>query len=106
MRSSRVSEEEVLVKIAEAFRRYGYDGASVRLLAKATGLEPASLYTRFPGGKEEMALKVVARACELLAANVFEILRGPGAAGTRSKTRRDSCRRSIKMERWVASWIR
>jgi AcrR family transcriptional regulator len=81
MRTSRVSEEEVLVKIAVAFRRHGYDGASVRLLAKATGLEAASLYTRFPDGKEEMALKVVARACEWLGANVFEVLRGSGTAG-------------------------
>lgn len=79
MRPSRVSEEEVLVKIAEAFRRHGYDGASVRLLAKATGLEPASLYTRFPGGKEEMALKVVSVACAWLGTNVFEALRGSGA---------------------------
>ncbi len=80
MRPSRVSEEEVVAKIAEAFRRHGYDGASVRLLAKATGLEAASLYTRLPGGKEEMALKVVARTCEWLQANVFEALHGSGTA--------------------------
>ncbi len=38
----------------EVFRRKGYDGASYADLMKATGLVKASLYHRFPGGKEEM----------------------------------------------------
>ena len=38
MRPSRVSEEEVLTKLAEAFRRHGYDGASVRLFQRRASL--------------------------------------------------------------------
>jgi TetR/AcrR family transcriptional repressor of lmrAB and yxaGH operons len=80
MPASRVKEEDVLAKIAEVFRRQGYEGASVRMLAKAAGLEPASLYSRFPGGKEEMALQVVARVCQWFGANVFEPLHAGGSS--------------------------
>ncbi len=51
MPAARVSEDFVLDKIAAVFRLHGYEGASIRLLAQATGLERASLYHRFPGGK-------------------------------------------------------
>lgn len=76
MPASKVSEDEVLTRIAEVFRLYGYEGASIRLLSQATGLERASLYHRFPGGKEEMALAIIDSACAWLARNIFEDLRG------------------------------
>lgn len=40
--------------LAEAFREHGFEGASLTLLSKATGLGKGSLYNFFPGGKEEM----------------------------------------------------
>ncbi|WP_235523987.1 TetR/AcrR family transcriptional regulator [Sphingomonas sp. Leaf33] len=43
-----------LPALAEAFREHGYDGASLAMLSKATGLGKGSPYNFFPGGKAEM----------------------------------------------------
>ena len=45
---------------APVFRRYGYRGATIKALAHACGLSPASLYHYF-GSKEEMATYLVRR---------------------------------------------
>lgn len=37
------------------FRERGYEGATLTVLAEATGLGKPSLYHHFPGGKEDMA---------------------------------------------------
>ena len=42
---------DVLPKLAEVFRAHGYEGASLALISKATGLGKGSLYHFFPGGK-------------------------------------------------------
>ena len=54
MRPAKVSDKELFERLAEVFRRRGYDGASYAELMRATGLVKASLYHRFPNGKEEM----------------------------------------------------
>lgn len=46
--------------LAEVFREHGFEGASLSLLSKATGLGKGSLYNFFPGGKEEMMEAVLA----------------------------------------------
>ena len=46
--------------LAEVFRTYGFEGASLSLIGEATGLGKGSLYHFFPGGKEEMAAAVLA----------------------------------------------
>lgn len=43
-----------LPALAEAFREHGFEGATLAVLSKATGLGKGSLYNFFPGGKEEM----------------------------------------------------
>lgn len=48
-----------LPALAEAFREHGYEGASLSMLSKATGLGKGSLYNFFPGGKEEMMQAVI-----------------------------------------------
>ncbi|CAA9230038.1 MAG: hypothetical protein AVDCRST_MAG76-1184 [uncultured Acidimicrobiales bacterium] len=53
-----VSDGELLDRLTEVFRRHGYDGASLSVIAAATGLQRSSLYHRFPGGKEQMASEV------------------------------------------------
>jgi AcrR family transcriptional regulator len=78
MPASKVSEQDVFDGMADVFQRYGYDGASLSLLSKATGLERASLYHRFPNGKEEMADTLLARIDEWFRRDVFEPLAGPG----------------------------
>ena len=54
MRPAKITEEKLFEQLMEIFRRKGYDGTSYADLMKATGLVKASLYHRFPGGKEEM----------------------------------------------------
>jgi AcrR family transcriptional regulator len=46
---------DVLPLLTEVFREHGYDGASLALIGRRTGLGKGSLYHFFPGGKEEMA---------------------------------------------------
>ena len=53
-----VSDRELLDRLTAVFRRHGYDGASLSVIAAATGLQRSSLYHRFPGGKEQMAAEV------------------------------------------------
>ncbi|BAY82341.1 TetR family transcriptional regulator protein [Calothrix parasitica NIES-267] len=53
-----MSKEEAIIKLIPAFRKHGYEGASLTLLSKASGLGKASLYHYFPGGKSEMAAAV------------------------------------------------
>lgn len=59
MPAIKVFPQDVDRKLTEVFTKYGYDGASMELLAQATGLKKASLYHRFPGGKRDMAAHVL-----------------------------------------------
>ena len=51
---------ELFVLAAPVFRRYGYRGSTIKALAHACGLSPASLYHYF-ASKEEMATYLVRR---------------------------------------------
>ena len=46
--------------LMEVIRAKGFEGASMNDLAEATGLKKASLYHRFPGGKQEITEAVLA----------------------------------------------
>jgi AcrR family transcriptional regulator len=72
--------------LGETFRQNGYEGASLSRIATATGLEKASLYHRFPGGKDEMAQAVIQEVGAWMQANVFEPLEGEGTALERVRT--------------------
>lgn len=50
---------DVLPLLGEAFREHGYEGASLSVIHKRTGLGRGSLYHFFPGGKAEMAAAVL-----------------------------------------------
>ena len=78
MAHPRLTNQELLSKLAEVFRARGYDGASLGDLAEAAELEKASLYHRFPGGKEEMVTAVIASVDECFEENLFAPLRAPG----------------------------
>ena len=55
-----VSERaDVIPALAEVFREYGFEGASLSLISERTGLGKGSLYNFFPGGKQEMASAVL-----------------------------------------------
>lgn len=59
-RPATFSKSQLLARLTSVFRRSGYDGASMAELSRATGLSKASLYHHFPGGKADMAAKVMA----------------------------------------------
>jgi AcrR family transcriptional regulator len=61
--------------LAEVFRTYGYEGASLSLIGEVTGLGKGSLYHFFPGGKEEMAAAVLADIESWFRVHVFMPLR-------------------------------
>jgi len=69
--------------LAEAFRSYGFEGASLARLCAATGLGKGSLYHFFPGGKDEMAAAVLADVDAWFTGAIFEPLRNarPGDVG-------------------------
>jgi TetR/AcrR family transcriptional repressor of lmrAB and yxaGH operons len=82
--------------LAEAFREFGYEGASMSRITARTGLGKGSLYHFFPGGKEEMAAEVLAHVDAWFEANVFSPLGGaePRAAIGRMWTAVDGYFRS------------
>jgi TetR/AcrR family transcriptional repressor of lmrAB and yxaGH operons len=53
-----ISDEDFLATALDLFRTYGFEGVSLKQLADATGLEKASLYYRFPGGKDAIAMAI------------------------------------------------
>ncbi len=62
------------------FRKHGYEGASLSLISKATGLGKGSLYNFFPGGKDEMLAAVLGQIDAWFEAQVFEPLAEAEAA--------------------------
>lgn len=77
-RKAMVADGELVERLSATFREVGYEGASLSLLSEATGLKRASLYHRFPGGKEQMGLEVLRDAGAWLGENVLTPLAGPG----------------------------
>jgi AcrR family transcriptional regulator len=66
---------DALSALAECFREHGYEGASLALIGKATGLGKGSLYHFFPGGKAEMAAAVLAEIDDWFEREIFAPLR-------------------------------
>lgn len=74
MRPQKVLDIEILTGLAKVFRSKGYEGASLKELSEATGLKKASLYHRFPNGKQEMANAVLNHVGTWVEKNVFQAL--------------------------------
>lgn len=53
--SAVLTGEADVDNLTQAFQKYGFDGASLARISEQTGLIKASLYWRFPSGKEAMA---------------------------------------------------
>lgn len=77
---------DVIPMLAEVFRAYGFEGASLARISEGTKLGKGSIYHFFPGGKEEMAEAVLAQVDEWFKRNVFEPLseRADAAEGIRA----------------------
>ncbi|MEL6653262.1 MAG: TetR/AcrR family transcriptional regulator [Bacteroidota bacterium] len=72
MRPQKVLDTEIMAGLTKVFRSKGYEGASMKDLAEATGLKKASLYHRFPNGKQEMAEAVLNHIGEWVEGNIFQ----------------------------------
>lgn len=62
MRPTTIDDIPLIDALADVFCRYGYEGANLNRLSDASSLKRASLYHRFPGGKDEIVEAVIARA--------------------------------------------
>jgi TetR/AcrR family transcriptional regulator, lmrAB and yxaGH operons repressor len=60
--------------LAEAFREFGYEGATLSRITARTGLGKGSLYHFFPGGKEEMGQAVLDHVDRWFIAHIFQPL--------------------------------
>jgi AcrR family transcriptional regulator len=70
--------EEIVQRILSVFREYGWEGASLARISKATGLGRSSLYHHFPNGKRDMGAAALAAAGAWLDAHALARLREPG----------------------------
>jgi AcrR family transcriptional regulator len=86
MAHSRVNDALLAEKAFDLFRQQGYEGTSLSDLATATGLEKASLYYRFPGGKRDMALSAAAHVSHWFEADIFAPLAESRPPADRIKT--------------------
>jgi TetR/AcrR family transcriptional regulator, lmrAB and yxaGH operons repressor len=82
-RKASVEDEELIILLSGVFRDVGYEGATLAMLSEATGLKKASLYHRFPEGKEQMAREVLETAGAWLEENILAPLRDSGAPAAR-----------------------
>jgi AcrR family transcriptional regulator len=80
---TKITQSELLNRLTQVFRTHGYEGASLSKISKATGLQRASLYHRFPGGKAEMAEAVLNRAGDWLATHALGPLAESGPPAER-----------------------
>ncbi|MEQ8768081.1 MAG: TetR/AcrR family transcriptional regulator [Planctomycetota bacterium] len=85
MRRPKIDDDALFEKLLVLFRRNGFVGTRLSDIARETGLQKASLYHRFPGGKVEMARVVLERAFGELEATVLAPLREPGEVLTRAR---------------------
>lgn len=83
MAVSKIDDDTLLARLTEVFRLHGYEGASLAKISDATGLKRASLYHRFPGGKEQMAQAVLDRASHWFGSHILAPLSEPGEPAVR-----------------------
>lgn len=77
-RKASIAEDDLMARLSAVFRDVGYEGATLAILSEATGLQKASLYHRFPGGKEQMAREVLEHARAWLEQHILVPLAGDG----------------------------
>jgi TetR/AcrR family transcriptional regulator, lmrAB and yxaGH operons repressor len=63
---------EVDTELAQLFRRHGFGGLTLSNFEQQTGMARASLYYRFPGGKDSMARAVLAHIANTMQGAVLK----------------------------------
>jgi TetR/AcrR family transcriptional repressor of lmrAB and yxaGH operons len=82
-RIARYSKTAMAERLVTVFKTYGYEGASLSLLADAVELSKASLYHHYPKGKEQIAAHALAYSGARLQRYVLAPLTGDGDGRTR-----------------------
>jgi AcrR family transcriptional regulator len=85
MPTLKITDQELLDRLTRIFQDHGFEGASLSRISQATGLEKASLYHRFPGGKEQMAAAVLHHVGRHFVEDLLAPLRGTGPLPQRIK---------------------
>jgi len=76
MRPQKITDQELTENMLEILRASGYEGSSLNDLAVVGGLKKASLYHRYPGGKETLVQSVLDYYHSNLSEKANEILTG------------------------------
>lgn len=84
MANTAIDKNKLIDRASDAFRRRGYEATSFSHLVQATGLQRATLFHHFPGGKEEIARAVMQRADERFTQYILEPLSESGDARKRT----------------------
>lgn len=92
---------DAIAPLAEVFREHGYEGASLALIGKATGLGKGSLYHFFPNGKEEMLQAVLGEISQWFEDAVYSPLRNERDANVAIGAMLDSTGRYFRSGRRV-----
>lgn len=74
MRPLKIEDQPLLEGLMSVLRSKGYDGSSLNELAGSSGLQKASLYHRFPGGKKEITSAVLSYASKWIYENIYSLL--------------------------------
>lgn len=74
MRPQKVDDIVLINNLMSVIRSKGYDGASLNELAAASGLQKASLYHRFPGGKKDIVMSVLNHINEWTNINIINVI--------------------------------
>jgi AcrR family transcriptional regulator len=85
-RRAIIPEAELIASLSCVFRDVGYEGATLSRLEEAAGLKKASLYHRFPKGKEQMANEVLESAQQWLEEHILTPLHGSAPPKARIDT--------------------
>lgn len=83
MPAPKITDDDLLDRLTRVFQDHGFEGASLSRISQATGLERASLYHRFPGGKDQMAEAVLAHVGARFVGDLLAPLRGQKPFGAR-----------------------
>jgi TetR/AcrR family transcriptional regulator, lmrAB and yxaGH operons repressor len=70
-RTSKAGKKQISSSLVSVFRNHGFEGASLSLFTESSGLIKGSLYHRFPGGKEQMALVALTEVERIFATYVL-----------------------------------
>lgn len=80
MRPQKIDDARLIEGLMSVLQSKGFEGASLNDLAKATGLQKASLYHRFPGGKNEIAIMVLGFVNTWIKDHIYQVLTETGVA--------------------------